>query len=190
LVAASAVLAVLTLASAPYTAACAEATLPAGDVVLLELPAPLVPLPAEPEPPEPDPPEPPPPDGAAGELLGAVVVVVGAAVAGFVVVVVWVLGFARWVAGLVCVVGFVGLVDVVVVAVGVVLARDTNSVVPEPELLFRLAVVAVELAVDAALVSAVLSWSWAAVRACSAWSNESCAEVESSVAISWPLVTC
>jgi hypothetical protein len=86
-VAESAVLALLTLASALYTAACAEATLPAEDVVLLELPAPLVPLPAEPEPPEPDPPEPPPPDGAAAELLGAVVAG-GALVVGFVVVVV------------------------------------------------------------------------------------------------------
>jgi hypothetical protein len=92
-----------------------------------------------------------------------------------------VLGFALWVAGLVWVVGFVGVVDVVVVVVGVPLARDTNSVVPEPELLSRLAVVMVEL-VDVEFASAVLSWSWAAVRFCSAWSSASCAEVESSVA--------
>jgi hypothetical protein len=154
-------LAVLTLASALYTAACAEAMDPAGLVVLLELPLPL----------EPEPVEPPPPDGAAADVVGALVAV-GAVVAGLVVVVVvWVVGF-------------------VVVVLGTVLVLETNSVAPEPELVLRLAVVVAELVVDVELACAVLSWSSAAVRFCSAWLSDSCAEVESSVASSWPLVTC
>jgi hypothetical protein len=68
--------------------------------------------------------------------------------------------------------------------------------VPEPALVLRLALVAValvvdvELVVEAALVSAVLNWSSAAVRFWSAWSRASCAEVGSRVARSCPLVTC
>jgi hypothetical protein len=169
LVAASAVWALLTLASALYTAACAEAIDPAGEFELL---VPVEPLPVDPPLVEPDPAEPPPPDGAVADVLGAVVVVGAVVVDLVVVVVVWV------------VVGFV------VVVVGTVLVSDTNSVVPEPELVSRLAVVAVELVVDVALASAVLSWSSAEVRFCSDWSSESCAEVESSVASSWPFVTC
>jgi hypothetical protein len=179
LVAASAVLALLTLAWALYTAACAEAMVPAGEVVLVELPPPVEPLPVEP-----DPAEPPPADGAVPDVLGAVVagvVAVGAVVVCLVVVVV------VWVVLGVVVVGVVGFV---VVVVGTVLVLDTNWAVPEPELVSRLAVVVVELVVDVALASAVLSWSSAAVRFCSAWLSESCAEVESSVASSWPLVTC
>jgi hypothetical protein len=38
--------------------------------------------------------------------------------------------------------------------------------------------------------SAELSWSWAAVSCDSAWSSASCAFVGSSVASSWPLLTC
>lgn len=38
--------------------------------------------------------------------------------------------------------------------------------------------------------SAELSWSWAAVSCDSAWSSASCAFVGSSVATSWPLLTC
>ena len=66
--------------------------------------------------------------------------------------------------------------------VGTVRVSDTNSVVPAFPL--RLAAVAVELVVDVEVDWAVLSWSSAAVRFCSAWSSESCAEVESSVASS------
>jgi hypothetical protein len=72
LVAASAVSALLTLASALYTAACAEAIVPAGEVGLLELPEPLEPVPLDPVPSAPDRVEP---------LLGEVVDVLGAVVA-------------------------------------------------------------------------------------------------------------
>jgi hypothetical protein len=72
LVAASAVSALLTLASALYTAACAEAIAPAGEVGLLELPEPLEPVPLDPVPSAPDRVEP---------LLGEVVDVLGAVVA-------------------------------------------------------------------------------------------------------------
>jgi hypothetical protein len=180
LVAASAVFAVLTLASALYTAACAEATLPAGDAVPPELPEPVEPLAVEPlaPDPDPDPVEPLPADGVCVDELG-VVVAVGAVVVCLVVeVVVW---------GVVVVL-VVGVVCVVVVVVGAVLVSDTNTVVPELEPVLRLAV-AVVVDVEAA-VCAALSWSSAAVRSCSAWSTASWAEVESSVASSWPLVTC
>jgi hypothetical protein len=179
LVAASAVVALFTLASALYTAACADATVPAGDVVLLELPVPVELVPAEP-----DPVEPPPADGAVVVVVGGGVTVGAVVVLGVVVVAVWVVCGAGVVVVVVVVCVF-GVAAVVLVAVGTVLAADTNSVVPEPDLVSRLAVV-----VDVELVSAVLSWSCAAVRFCSAWSSESCAEVESSVASSWPLVTC
>jgi hypothetical protein len=91
----------------------------------------------------------------------------------------------------VVVVGFMLVVDgFVLVVVGVLLVSDTNSVGPEPELVSRLVVVAVELVVDVEPDSTVATWSSAAVRFCSAWSSVSCAAVESSVASSWPLVTC
>jgi hypothetical protein len=172
---ARAVLAVLTLAWALYTAACAEAIVAAGDVELVELPEPVDPPPVEPLVPEPLAAEPPPAGDAVAELLG--VVAAGAVVVGLVVVVVvWELG--------VVVVDFVGAV------LGTVVVLDTNWAVPPPEVVLRLAVVVVELVVDVELASAVLSWSWAETRFCSAWFSESCAAVESSVASSWPLVTC
>jgi hypothetical protein len=191
LVADSAVWAFFTLASAPYTDACAEATVAAG----------LVELPVEPLPPEPDPVEPPPPDDDVPEVVaaGAVVVflvVVVVLVAGVVVVVVGV-GVAAFVVVVVVVDGnVVVVVSTAAVVLGALLVSDTNWVVLGPALVLRLAVVAVALAVDvepvvdAAVVSAVLSWSSAAVRFCSAWSRASCAEVGSRVARSWPLVTC
>jgi hypothetical protein len=178
LVFASAVLAVLTLAWALYTAACAEAIVAAGEVELVELPEPVEPPPLEPLAPEPLAAEPPPAGDAVAELLG--VVAAGAVVVGLVVVVV------VWELGVVVVVG----VDFEAAALGTVVVLDTNWAVPVPELVLRLAVVVVELVVDVELASAVLSWSWAAVRLCSAWLSESCAPVESSVASSWPLVTC
>jgi hypothetical protein len=113
LVLASAVLALRTFPSALYTAACADATLPA-DEVALEL---LVPDPPElelvPEPP------PPPAEPVVGDAAVVVGVVVVGAFAGVVVV-----------GGLVVVV--VGVV--VVGAAGVVVVAETNSVVPEPTL--------------------------------------------------------
>ena len=112
----------------------------------------------------------PPADGEVADVLGAEVVG-GAVVVGLVV---WVLG----------------AVGLAVVVVGTLFVADTNSVVPEFEFVLRLAVVVVELVVDVELASAVLSWSSADVSVCSAWSSESCWEVESSVASSWPLVTC
>jgi hypothetical protein len=86
-VSANVVSALLTVASAPYTAACADAIVPAGEVVLDELPAPVELVPVGPEPAEP-----PPADETAGDVLGGVVtgeVAVGAVVACLVVVVVW-----------------------------------------------------------------------------------------------------
>jgi hypothetical protein len=173
LVAASALLALLTLASALYTTACAEATVPAGDVVPDELPVPVEPVPVEP----------PPADGAVADVLGAAVagvVAVGAVVVDLVVVVV-VWGVV--VDGGVVVVWLVGVAAAVVVfavvVVGTVLVADTNSVVPEPEPVSRLVVV-----VDVELASAVVSWSSAAVRFFFAWSSESWAEPESRVASS------
>jgi hypothetical protein len=165
LVLARAVLAVLTLASALYTAACADAIVAAGLVEVAE--------PDDPVPDAPEPVEPPPPDGAAADVVGALIVV-GATVVDLVVVV-----------GAVAVV-----VGLVVVVLGTVLVFDTNSVVPAPEPVLRLAVVVVELVVEVELACAVLSWSSAETRLCSAWLSESCAEVESSVPRSWPLVTC
>jgi hypothetical protein len=154
LVAASAELAFLTLASALYTAACAVARVAAVEVVL------VVPV------------EEPPTDGAVVDVLGAVVAV---GVAGCVVVV--------W--GVVVVVVAWGVVVVVVAwVVDLVAVADTNTVVPEPEPVSRLAVVAVELVVDVAFACAVLSWAWAAVRFCSAWASASCADVASSSASS------
>jgi hypothetical protein len=76
------------------------------------------------------------------------------------------------------------VVVVVVVAVGFAVVADTNSVVPEPAAVSRLVLVEDELA------CAAVNCCCAAVRLWSAWSSESCAEVESSVASSWPLVTC
>jgi hypothetical protein len=153
LVLASAVFAELTLACALYTAAWAEATLPAEEVVLPVLPDPLPleplppePVPLEPPPVPPEPPDPPPADGAAAGCVGvAGEVAVGAGVG----------------AGVGVVDAGVVVVGVVVVFfVGVVLVADTNSVVPvaEPELGLKLAVDVVE---DD---SALLSCSSAAVR--------------------------
>jgi hypothetical protein len=188
LVADRAVCAFFTLASAPYTDACAEATVAAGFVELAVEPLPL----------EPDPVEPPPPDDDVPELVAA-----GAVVVFFIVVVVLVAGVVVVVVGggvaafvvVVVVAGLVVVVSTVVVVLGTLLVSDTNWVVLGPVLVLRLAVVAVALVdvepvVDAAVVSAVLSWSSAAVRFCSAWSRASCAEVGSRVARSWPLVTC
>jgi hypothetical protein len=123
LVLASAVWALLTLAWALYTAACAEASVAAGLVELLELLEPLDPLElgAEPEPAE----------GVVPDVLGAVVV--GAAVAGLVVVVVG--------AGVV-------VVGLVVVVVGPVVVLETNCAVPAVGVVLRLAVVVVEPALD------------------------------------------
>jgi hypothetical protein len=133
--------------------------LPAGEVVVPPLLAPLAPVldplppPLDPLVPEPDAVEPPPADGDVADVLGAVVVAVGAVV-----------GEGLWV-----VVGGVAVVEVfVAVVLGALLLADTNSVVPEPEPVSRLAVVAVELVVDVEPDSAVLSWSSAAVRFCSA----------------------
>jgi hypothetical protein len=72
----------------------------------------------------------------------------------------------------------------VLVALGVVVTEDTNSVVPELAVVFRLAVLEDELA------CAAVSCSCAEVRLCCAWSSESWAEVEFSVASSWPFLTC
>jgi hypothetical protein len=117
---ASAVLALFTFASALYTAACADATLPA-DEVPLEL--------LEPEPPDAEP-APDPPEEPEGLVVGDVAVVVDVVVAGCLVVVV---------VGVVVVVAVVWVVGVVVVA-------ETNSVVPEPAVVSRLVLVEDELA--------------------------------------------
>jgi hypothetical protein len=148
--------------------------LPAGEVV--------VPVPLDPGA-DPEPVEPPPADGAAA-VCG---VVAGEVAVGAVVV-----GVELWVIEVVVVLVGVVVVGVVVVrvVVGLLLVADTNSVVPDPELVSRLAVDVVELVAVVEADSAVLSWSSAETRFCSAWSSESCAEVESSVARSWPLVTC
>jgi hypothetical protein len=122
-----------------------------------------LPEPLEPLLPEPDPVELAPADCVGAGVLGAVVA--------FVVVV-------------------LGLLVLVVVDFGVVVVflTEANSIVGEGEPALRLAVVELEL--DAAFVCAVLNWSSAAVRFCSAWLSDSWAEVESSVASSWPLLTC
>jgi hypothetical protein len=142
----SAVLALLTLASALYTAAWAEATVPAGEVELLPADEPL-PDELLPDEPLPDEPLPDAPELGGVVVFGAVVVCFGA-----VVVVVVVFG------------GGVVVVVVVVWVVGFVTVSDTNCVVPVTEAVFRLAVVVLE----AALVSAVVRLSCAAVRFCSA----------------------
>jgi hypothetical protein len=102
-------------------------------------------------------------------------VVVGAVV-GVVVVGVVVVG------GLVAVVA--GVVVVVVVEVVGVDAVAATLVVPEAALVSTLVLA------DDDPSCAVVSCSCAAVRLCSAWSSESCAEVESSLASSWPFLTC
>jgi hypothetical protein len=140
----SAVLALSTLASALYTAACAEATVPAGEVELLPADEPL---PAEAL----DAPAPPPAlvDVLEVVVLGAVVELGAVEVCFGVVVVVVVFG------------GEVVVVVVVVVwVVGFVVVSETNSVVPVADPVSRLAAVVFE----APLVSAVLRLSSAAVR--------------------------
>jgi hypothetical protein len=135
LVLASAVWALFTLASALYTAACADATLPAEGAALEVLPAA-------------DPPDPEDPEEAPGVAVApGAVVAVGVVVGGLVVL------------GLVAVVvGVAVLVEVVVVVAGADVVADTNWVVPEPGLGSKLVAVVEEL--DCAAVSCC----WAAVR--------------------------
>jgi hypothetical protein len=134
LVLASAVWALFTLASALYTAAWADATLPAEGPALELLPAADPPDPADPE-------EAPGVAVAPGAGVAVGVVVDGLVVVGLVAVVV----------------GVVVLVEVVVVA-GADAVADTNWVVPEPEFVSKLVAVVAEL--DCAAVSCC----WAAVR--------------------------
>jgi hypothetical protein len=122
-----------------------------------------------------------------GVVAGAVVVGVVVVVGGVVVVVVVVVG--------VVVVVVVGVVVVVVGAgvflLGLLVVYDTNSLDDESPV--RLVVVVVELELldeDEDPFSAAVSWSSADVRFFSAWSRLSRAEVGSSVASSWPFVTC
>jgi hypothetical protein len=172
LVLASAVLALCTLCSALYTAACAEGTLPADAV---EAPEPAPPL----EPPAPEPPAAEAPEPPAAEVLGAPAPV-GFAELVVVCVGVW-LGVVEVGVLTVVVVVVVGVVlvgamlvpvpDVVVGVVsealaGVVVTSEMNWAVPAPENLSDAFVVD-------ELPCAEANWSWAAVSVCSAWSRAS-----------------